>query len=244
VRFDEASGIHNMWRVDVHSCEPSVTKEQSVEFSRHIACLPGRAVVACHLPRTKVGNLWLTDYHQEHFRADLATVIAASGCGPLLPGMEVVTDWQLGKRVRGLSCTGIDIEAEVRYYGLAGGTAKDGDDGCEDLPFGSQHYSEGILMIKDGETFVPLGDKALFKLPPMMDTTEGGLILADSAKKREAKWECIAVGPDADPKYVGMFGIVHTGGMQYVVTDDGCEYAIGRTKDSEQGDSPIYCFVN
>lgn len=241
MRFEEAAQLHNMWRVDVHDCEPSVTKEQAVEASRHIHCLPGRSVVACHLPRVKVGELWLTDYHSETFKADLATVIACNDCGPLKPGDVVVTDWQLGKRVQGLECEGVSIDAETRFYGLIGGTAKDGDDGTEDVKCQGQTYTEGILMIKDGESFIPLGDKVLFKLPPQDDTTEGGIILADSAKKRSAKWEIVAVGPDAIPEAKpGMFGYVHTGGMHYVVTDQGMEFAVGSTTGK---DAPVYAIV-
>ena len=238
MRFEEATTLHNMWRVDVHDCEPSVTKEECDIASRLIDCLPGRTVVACHRPRTKVGVLHLREDMQDKFRADLATV-RSSNAG-LEPGQEVVTDWQLGKRIQGLDIEGLSIDAEIRFYGIVGGTAKDGDDGCEDIK--CQGTDEGILMIKEGEDFRPLGDKVLLKLPPMNDSTEGGIILADSVKKRSAKWEIVAVGPSAVPEArPGRKAICHTGGMHYVVTDEGVEYAVG---SSTGKDAPVYAIVS
>lgn len=241
MKFQEATTIPAGQRMDVHECEPSVDKEEAVRLSRLIGCPPGKVVVACHRRRTKVGVIELPDDVADWAKADLATVIAV---GPwseethglknvtLEPGDVVATDYGLGKRVSGLEAPGIDLDAEVRCYGSGGGEAFDSDlydgdaSGDSSTPFSNEDWSDGVPCKVQGCSVSALGDKVVFRLPPLMDETAGGIVLPDSKKFRSALWTVDSVGPRTEWVKPGMRCCVHTGGAAYLVTENGVEFAV------------------
>lgn len=236
MRREESAKLHPAYYIELHQSEPSITKEQAGEASKRIYCPPGKVLVVCHKARTKIGMLHLPDEFAEQFKADLATVVQAGEGVPLKPGDVVVTDWQLGKRVRGLEFADVLIEGEVRMYGYMGGTEMDSDEGCAALAPQKQDWDLGIVGVMEGPRAT--GKNIWLKVPPLEEASEGGILMAQTAQRRECLWPVHSIGPDvpkADAKrFKGKKVCVHTGDIRLVVTDDGVEFAIVHYED------PVY----
>jgi len=241
MRREEATGIHPAYLIEVHDCEPSVTLEEAQEASKRIYCPPGKVMVACHKARQKIGLLWLPDEFADQFKADMATVLAAGEGVDLSPGDTVVTDWQLGKRIRGLEACGFRTDAEIRVYGVCGGTELDTDEGCSALPVRLQDWSEGVCMRLNGGTFEATGENIVCKLPPLEEKSEGGVIMATTAQRRSCVWPVVSIGPrvpeEDRARLEGKKVCAHSGDLRVVVTDDGVEYVVLHFRD------PVYFVV-
>lgn len=242
MRRDEATVTHSRFLFEVHECEPALTREEAEAFSKAVYCPPGKVLLACHKPRTKIGLLHLPDDVAEAFRADMATVVAfGEGVNGLAPGDTVVTDWELAKRVQGLEALGVRIEGEIRMFGCAGGTDIDDDTGCAALPFHLQPWTEGIPLKMTDSGLAATGQNVFFKMPPMEEATESGIYVSELSRRRDSLWEIVSVGPDVPEedrdRMLGKYACVHSGDMRKVVTDDGIEYAVGHYQD------PVYFIV-
>ncbi len=232
MRLEEAPTLDDAYRMDLREGVPALTKEEAVRASLTVKCPPGKAVAVCHGAPARIGVVELPDEARETFRPDLATVIAVGEGVTLCPGDVVLTDNQLGKRVQGLELDGVQTDGEVRMYGCEGGTAFDADlydnevTGDAEVPFGLQDWSDGIPAKVVGCSVQAVGDKAVFRLPPLQAETSGGVLLTESRKRRSALWTVESVGERTTFLKPGHKVCLHTGGATYLVTENGVEFAI------------------
>jgi len=170
--------------------------ELSHEASRAFIAAPGK-LIACAFPiKEKEGNILLSSKFQKARRADVCTVLSAGLGLPFMPGDVVLTAFEQAMRIGKFKSHIYRCPYDVLMFGCNGDACDAEENTTIFAPF-LVEWDEYTLMLKENETWVPVGRNVLLEIPEAKKH-QGLIELPDAAQRDPLTAIVRGVGPRAN----------------------------------------------
>lgn len=165
--------------------------------SRFVRAFPNCTVVEMHPVPESSGGVLIADGPgaEWRLRPDVGVVISAGDGVPLLPGETVAVRHDHGKRVENFRSGSYQARGEVRLYGCAAMSGRK----AVRVP-----YWRSIVALVDydnEQTLKATGKNVVIDRGDIVERTEGGIILPESATYRPTIGTIVSVGADVPPDF-------------------------------------------